>query len=124
MLNRVNLIFKRIYLQKDVLRRESVAMFLKGEGLALEDDCEIAVGAYWQGEIVGCGSLAGNVLKCIAVSPVLQGEGLSLKLLTELLTLAYELSRSELFCSLSRKIGCCFLARGFGPLRRQVSWRC
>ncbi|EJT7983733.1 [citrate (pro-3S)-lyase] ligase, partial [Salmonella enterica subsp. enterica serovar Montevideo] len=36
MLNRVNLIFKRIYLQKDVLRRESVAMFLKGEGLALE----------------------------------------------------------------------------------------
>ncbi|EBQ1028653.1 [citrate (pro-3S)-lyase] ligase, partial [Salmonella enterica] len=55
MQNRVNLIFKRIYLQKDVLRRESVAMFLEGVGLALEDDCEIAVCAYWQGEIVGCG---------------------------------------------------------------------
>lgn len=99
-------------------------MFLEGVGLALEDDCEIAVCAYWQGEIVGCGSLAGNVLKCIAVSPVLQGEGLSLKLLTELLTLAYELNRSELFLFTKPQIGCCFLARGFGPLRRQVSWRC
>lgn len=116
MLNRVNLIFKRIYLQKDVLRRESVAMFLEGEGLALEDDCEIAVCAYWQGEIVGCGSLAGNVLKCIAVSPVLQGEGLSLKLLTELLTLAYELNRSELFLFTKPQNRLLFSGAGFWPI--------
>ncbi|TGC81540.1 [citrate (pro-3S)-lyase] ligase, partial [Salmonella enterica subsp. enterica serovar Wilhelmsburg] len=97
MQNRVNLIFKRIYLQKDVLRRESVAMFLEGVGLARHDESERAACASCQRERVGCGSRAGNVLKCIAVSPVLQGEGLSLKLLTELLTLAYELNRSELF---------------------------
>ncbi|EJP7511411.1 [citrate (pro-3S)-lyase] ligase, partial [Salmonella enterica subsp. enterica serovar Infantis] len=116
MQNRVNLIFKRIYLQKDVLRRESVAMFLEGVGLALEDDCEIAVCAYWQGEIVGCGSLAGNVLKCIAVSPVLQGEGLSLKLLTELLTLAYELNRSELFLFTKPQNRLLFSGAGFWPI--------
>lgn len=91
-------------------------MFLEGVGLALEDDCEIAVCAYWQGEIVGCGSLAGNVLKCIAVSPVLQGEGLSLKLLTELLTLAYELNRSELFLFTKPQNRLLFSGAGFWPI--------
>ncbi len=57
------------------------------------------------------GSLAGNVLKCIAVSPVLHS-GLSLKLLTEPLTLAYEANPARAFpAPLSRKIGCRFLAR-------------
>lgn len=81
-----------------------------------EDDCEIAVCAYWQGEIVGCGSLAGSVLKCIAVSPVLQGEGLSLKLLTELLTLAYELNRSELFLFTKPQNRLLFSGAGFWPI--------
>ncbi len=53
-----------------------------------------------------------------------EGEGLSLKLLTELLTLAYELNRSELFPFTKPQNRCCFLARVLGPLRRQVSWRC
>lgn len=68
------------------------------------------------GEIVGCGSLAGNVLKCIAVSPVLQGEGLSLKLLTELLTLAYELNRSELFLFTKPQNRLLFSGAGFWPI--------
>ncbi|STV95120.1 [citrate (pro-3S)-lyase] ligase [Klebsiella pneumoniae] len=57
----------------------------------------MAIIAEYQQRLVGCGAIAGNVLKCIAIDPSLQGEGLSLKLLTELLTLAYELGRSELF---------------------------
>lgn len=61
----------------------------------------MAIVAEYQQRLVGCGAIAGNVLKCIAIDPSLQGEGLSLKLLTELLTLAYELGRSELFYSLS-----------------------
>lgn len=61
----------------------------------------MAIIAEYQQRLVGCGAIAGNVLKCIAIDPSLQGEGLSLKLLTELLTLAYELGRSELFCSLN-----------------------
>ncbi len=63
--------------------------------------------------------------ECIAVSLISAGR-LSFKLLlTELLTLAYELNRSELFLFTSfRKIGCCFLARGFGPIAVYASWRC
>lgn len=116
MQNRVNLIFKRIYLQKNVLRRRSVAAFLQDAGLTLEADCEIAVCAEWRGEIVGCGALAGNVLKCIAISPTLQGEGLSLKLLTELLTLAYELNRSELFLFTKPENRVLFSGAGFWPI--------
>ncbi len=51
-------------------------------------------------------------------------EGLSLKLLTELLTLAYELNRSELFLFTKPQNRLLFSGAGFGPLRRQVSWRC
>ncbi|HEX4499701.1 MAG TPA: [citrate (pro-3S)-lyase] ligase [Scandinavium sp.] len=116
MQNKVNLIFKRIYLQKNRLHHERIATFLENAGLSLEVDCEIAVCAQWQGEIVGCGALAGNVLKCIAVSPALQGEGLSLKLLTELLTLAYELNRSELFLFTKPENRQLFSGAGFWPI--------
>ncbi len=49
MQNRVNLIFKRIYLVKGCIASRVVAMFLEGVDLGPEDDCEIAVCAYWQG---------------------------------------------------------------------------
>ena len=112
----MSLIFKRLYLKKDVLRRDTVKAFLQEAGLSLEADCEIAVCAEWQGTLVGCGAIAGNVLKCIAVSPALQGEGLSLKLLTELLTLAYELNRSELFLFTKPENRMLFSGAGFWPI--------
>ncbi|MEL2239285.1 [citrate (pro-3S)-lyase] ligase, partial [Klebsiella pneumoniae] len=62
----------------------------------LEADCEMAIIAEYQQRLVGCGAIAGNVLKCIAIDPSLQGEGLSLKLLPALLTLVYELVSSAL----------------------------
>ncbi|MEI6957437.1 [citrate (pro-3S)-lyase] ligase, partial [Klebsiella pneumoniae] len=66
--------------------------------------------------LVGCGAIAGNVLKCIAIDPSLQGEGLSLKLLTELLTLAYELGRSELFLFTKPCNAALFSGAGFWPI--------
>lgn len=112
----MNLTFKRIYPQKDERRRQAVASFLKQAGLSLEADCEVVVCAEWQNDIVGCGAIAGNVLKCIAVSPAIQGEGLSLKLLTELLTLAYELNRSELFLFTKPENSVLFSGAGFWPI--------
>lgn len=112
----MNLTFKRIYPLKDETRRQAVASFLKQAGLFLETDCEVVVCAEWQNGIVGCGAIAGNVLKCIAVSPSLQGEGLSLKLLTELLTLAYELNRSELFLFTKPENSVLFSGAGFWPI--------
>lgn len=112
----MNLKFKRIYPQQDALPRKTVEAFLQKAGLALEADCDVIVCAEWQGELVGCGAIAGNVLKCIAVSPALQGEGLSLKLLTELLTLAYELNRSELFLFTKPENSALFSGAGFWPI--------
>ena len=71
-----------------------------------------------QRRIVGCGAIAGCVLKCIAVDPSLQGEGLSLKLLTELMTLAYELGRSELFLFTKPDNAALFSSAGFWPIAR------
>lgn len=112
----MNLIFKRIYPQRDAIRRAAVVAFLQNASLSLEADCEVVVCAEVQGRIVGCGAIAGNVLKCIAVSGELQGEGLSLKLLTELLTLAYELNRSELFLFTKPANAALFSGAGFWPI--------
>lgn len=114
----MNLIIKRVTVQKDPRRREAVDHFLHQHQLSLEADCERVIVAEDQRRIVGCGAIAGCVLKCIAVDPSLQGEGLSLKLLTELMTLAYELGRSELFLFTKPDNAALFSSAGFWPIAR------
>ena len=114
----MNLIIKRVTVQKDPRRREAVDLFLHQHQLSLEADCERVIVAEDQRRIVGCGANAGCVLKCIAVDPSLQGEGLSLKLLTELMTLAYELGRSELFLFTKPDNAALFSSAGFWPIAR------
>ena len=112
----MTLILKRVLLRKDKSRREAIDLFLRQHQLSLEADCEMAIAAEYQQRLVGCGAIAGNVLKCIAIDPSLQGEGLSLKLLTELLTLAYELGRSELFLFTKPCNAALFAGAGFWPI--------
>ncbi|MEM0652412.1 [citrate (pro-3S)-lyase] ligase [Klebsiella huaxiensis] len=114
----MNLILKRVVVQKDPRRREAVDLFLHQHQLSLEADCEIVIVAEHQRRIVCCGAIAGCVLKCIAVDPSLQGEGLSLKLLTELMTQAYELGRSELFLFTKPYSAALFSCAGFWPIAR------
>ncbi|MFN4497583.1 [citrate (pro-3S)-lyase] ligase [Klebsiella grimontii] len=114
----MNLIIKRVTVQKDPRRREAVDLFLHQHQLSLEADCERVIVAEDQRRIVGCGAIAGCVLKCIAVDPSLQGEGLSLKLLTELMILAYELGRSELFLFTKPDNAALFSSAGFWPIAR------
>lgn len=114
----MNLIIKRVTVQKDPRRREAVDLFLHQHQLSLEADCERVIVAEDQRRIVGCGAIAGCVLKCIAVDPSLQGEGLSLNLLTELMTLAYELGRSELFLFTKPDNAALFSSAGFWPIAR------
>lgn len=112
----MSVIFRRVDLQRDASRRAAIMAFLSLSGLSLEADCEIAVCAECQGKIIASGSLAGNIMKCIAISPDLQGGGLSLKLLTELVTLAYELNRSELFLFTKPENQILFSGAGFWPI--------
>ena len=62
----MTLILKRVQLLKDKLRREAIDRFLRQHQLSLEADCEMAIIAEYQQRLVGCGAIAGNVLKCIA----------------------------------------------------------
>lgn len=58
--------------------------FLSKGGLVYADDIDFTVNFVDHGQIIGTGSLAGYVLKCIFVSPDRQGEGLTEKLITVL----------------------------------------
>ena len=78
-------------------KMEKVRTFLTKMGLGVDADVELFVIATSGFEIVGCGGLAGNTLKSIAVDDTHQGNGLSTKLLTELVTKAYDTGRYNLF---------------------------
>lgn len=71
--------------------------FLHSIDLKNSPDIEEYVIAKDDTDIVACGGIAKNVLKCIGISPKLRGQGFVLPLMTELLNLAYEKGRDELF---------------------------
>jgi len=94
-------VFDRYSFQKTVngssRRMAQVKAFLMEKGLGVDVDVEYFIVAYDNFNIVGCGGLAGNTLKSIAVDESHQGNGLSSKLITELVTLAYDMGRYHLF---------------------------
>lgn len=112
----MDLIFHICDPRRDNISRQAVKAFLAEARLTLEADCEVVVMAKSQGRLVGCGAIAGNVIKCIAVDPTLQGSGLSLKLLTELVTLAFERGHSELFLFTKPENVALFSGAGFWPI--------
>lgn len=112
----MNLIFKQCIPHDHDHDTARISAFLNASGLTLEADCETLIFAQCHGRIVGCGGIAGNVIKDIAVDPAFQGEGLSLRLLTELLTLACEKGRSELFLFTKPQNVVLFSGAGFWPI--------
>ncbi|XHF83350.1 [citrate (pro-3S)-lyase] ligase [Vibrio sp. HN007] len=76
---------------------EKVRAFLTKMDLGVDVDVELFIVAYSGYEIVACGGLAGSTIKSVAVDESQQGQGLSTKLLTELVTQAYDMGRYNLF---------------------------
>jgi len=107
-------LFRRLFPGDE--RLTQLLPLLHQAGLRLEEDVEVMVVAYQQGRVVACGGLAGRVLKCIAIDPARRGEGLSLSLMTELITLAFERGRPELFLFTKPENHALFAASGFYPL--------
>jgi len=70
--------------------RKEIVDFLSGYDLALDSDVDYTLAARQGAVLVGTASKAGSVLKCIAVSPGLQGEGLSADLVTALINRLFE----------------------------------
>ncbi|MBD3190727.1 MAG: [citrate (pro-3S)-lyase] ligase, partial [Candidatus Heimdallarchaeota archaeon] len=72
--------------------------FLNKQGLTYEEDVELTIKIIDPlGEMVATGSIAGKVLKCIAVDPKKRGEGLSAKVLSELVKEQFKRGRNHLF---------------------------
>ncbi|MGR5360201.1 [citrate (pro-3S)-lyase] ligase [Vibrio mediterranei] len=94
----------------------AITEFLASYDLDVDADVERFVVAKSQGQIIACGGLAGSILKSIAIDPALQGSGFSLRLMTELTTLAYEMGRFDLFLFTKPKNIHRFRESGFFPL--------
>lgn len=79
------------------IRLAKIKAFLERMGLDFSPDVELFVIAQENDDIVACGGIAGRVLKNIAIDESVQGEGLALSLMSELLKVAYADGRDELF---------------------------
>lgn len=64
--------------------RAQIAAFLASRGLSWDEDPDYTVVMLRGGRIVGAGSLSGRIIKGLAVDEALAGEGLSLRILSEL----------------------------------------
>ncbi|WMJ77216.1 MULTISPECIES: [citrate (pro-3S)-lyase] ligase [unclassified Sedimentibacter] len=72
--------------------------FLATEQLSYDDGIEYTINfCDSKGNIAATGSVEGNVLKCIAVSQMYQGEGLSAKVVTSLVSYAISKNHGHLF---------------------------
>ena len=87
----------------NVRKVNKVKTFLNAIDLEISPDIEVFVTASEEGEMVACGGLAGKILKCVAVTPRLRGQGFILTVMTELLKAAYKRGRNELFLFSSPK---------------------
>jgi [citrate (pro-3S)-lyase] ligase len=76
---------------------EAQKAFLESRALAYDDGVDFSVCALEDGRIIGTGSLDKNVLKCVAVSPAVQNEGVAAKIITELVNHAAQNNRFHLF---------------------------
>lgn len=69
------------YLPED---RQALGAYLQGKGLQWEDDIEFSVACLAEGAMIGTGSLAGRVIKCLAVDESQRGEGLAASMVSRL----------------------------------------
>lgn len=87
----------RIIQLNNLIERSKIESFLKAQGLDLERDTEYTIALYEDNNIIGTGSIAGRVLKSIAVDPNYQGEGLTNKIVSLLVNEQYYRGNTHLF---------------------------
>lgn len=71
--------------------------FLHLNDLEMDTSVEIFITISHDEQLLACGGIAGNIIKCVAISEAARGQGLALRLATELVNLAYERHHSHLF---------------------------
>lgn len=77
---------------------ENLKQFLRKMELTYDEGIEYSVCILNEDyEIIGTGSADGNVLKCVAIHPDYQGQGLSAAIITQLVQYQFEKGRPHLF---------------------------
>ena len=91
-----NITLRTVNLKREK-ERKKIDEFLHKFELILEKDVEYTLALYDDERIIGTGSVSGNVLKCIAIDPDYQGEGMANKLVSDLMNYQYDRGRTHLF---------------------------
>ncbi len=92
--------------------------FLSRMELDADENTERTVLLWEDDEIIACGSRQGNLLKCIAVDPAHQGEGLTATLLTHLRQDAFAAGHDHLFLYTKPKNEAMFASLFFYPVAK------
>ncbi|MFC0225128.1 [citrate (pro-3S)-lyase] ligase [Serratia aquatilis] len=93
-----------------------IQQFLRNNGLNIDTSVDVFIRVMRHGELVACGGIAGNIIKCVAIDPSLRGEGVALMLATELVNLAYQRGHTQLFIYTKTQNEALFRQCGFFPL--------
>lgn len=108
---------RRINLKRN-LERDEIVRFLNKTSLLLERDVDYTIGVYCRDELIGTGSLADNVLKCIAVHPSFQGKGIFNKIISELVNVQYQRGNTHIFVFTMPENNSFFKDMGFKEISR------
>lgn len=93
-----------------------ISAFLRSNDLNIDTTVEIFITVTQHDKLVACGGIADNIIKCVAISPLMRGEGLALALATELVNLAYERHHTQLFIYTKVQNEPLFRQCGFYPI--------
>jgi [citrate (pro-3S)-lyase] ligase len=77
--------------------RQEIERFLDTCGLDDEQGVEVFVVFRHGRQIVACAGLEQNIVKCVATDPLYRGESISLKVVSEVIHLAYDRGHTHLF---------------------------
>ncbi len=102
--------------QPSPIALKELELLLNANGLRLEAGLSQFIEARFQGKLVGCAGLDGNVIKCVAIDQCHRGGALSLRLLTEAMNLAYRQGVDRLFLYTKPDNAPLFEGAGFTPL--------
>lgn len=83
--------------RSEMQKMAEIKQFLKANDLSVDKTVEVFITVRREDTLIACGGIAGNIIKCVAISESVRGEGLALSLATELINLAYEKHCTHLF---------------------------
>jgi [citrate (pro-3S)-lyase] ligase len=96
--------------------RREIGRFLATCGLDDEEGVEVFVVFRHGRQIVACAGLEKNIVKCVATDPLYRGESISLKVVGEVIHLAYERGYTQLFLYTRPGNVAFFTGCGFYPI--------